>query len=131
MEISTLLGPDFISRDEDDLHSHGFSDMSSINIDRYPTAVVYPSSTEEVSKIAKICHKYKIPMSTSSPLPAHERQYADLSVPFSGGTSLEGNFASPHGGISIDFSHMDQILELHADEYITLTACPKTTCLTV
>lgn len=40
-----------------------------------------------------------------------------LTVPFSGGSSLEGNFSAPFGGISVDFAHMDQILDLHEDEY--------------
>jgi D-lactate dehydrogenase (cytochrome) len=60
------LGDDAISTDEDDLHFHGYSEYSTINIERLPTAVAYPRSTEEVSKIAKICHKYKVPMSELS-----------------------------------------------------------------
>jgi hypothetical protein len=39
-----------------------------------------------------------------------------FSVPYSGGTSLEANFSAPYGGMSIDFSFMDQIISLHADE---------------
>lgn len=37
-------------------------------------------------------------------------------VPYSGGSSLEANFSAPHGGMSIDFTHMDKIVQLHADE---------------
>lgn len=37
-------------------------------------------------------------------------------IPFSGGSSLEGNFSAPFGGFSIDFAFMDQILELHEDD---------------
>jgi len=44
---------------------HGYSEWSSINIAQLPVAVAYPKSTEEVSRIAKVCHKYKVPMSTS------------------------------------------------------------------
>ena len=73
------MGEDAISTDEDDLHHHGYSEFSTINIERLPTAVAYPQSTEEVSKIAKICHKYRVPM-----------------IPFSGGSSLEANFAAPY-----------------------------------
>lgn len=40
-------------------------------------------------------------------------------VPFSGGSSLEGNFSAPFGGISVDFTDMDQILDLHEDECVT------------
>ncbi|KAG5304311.1 oxidoreductase [Histoplasma capsulatum G186AR] len=37
-------------------------------------------------------------------------------IPFSGGSSLEGNFSAPHGGMSIDFVHMDKMIELHEDD---------------
>lgn len=37
-------------------------------------------------------------------------------IPYSGGSSLEANFSAPFGGVSIDFAHMDRILELHADD---------------
>ncbi|KAF2477293.1 D-lactate dehydrogenase mitochondrial precursor [Lindgomyces ingoldianus] len=98
-ELRYLLGSDAISTDDEDLHLHGYSEWSSINIDQLPVAVAYPKSTEEVSQIAKICHKYKIPM-----------------IPYSGGSSLEANFSAPYGGMSIDFSFMDQIISLHADD---------------
>lgn len=42
---------------------HGYSEWSSINIDQLPVAVAYPKSTEEVASIAKVCYKYKVPMS--------------------------------------------------------------------
>jgi hypothetical protein len=44
-------------------------------------------------------------------------------VPYSGGSSLEANFSAPHGGMSIDFSFMDQIVELHADELVDAYPC--------
>jgi hypothetical protein len=37
-------------------------------------------------------------------------------VPYSGGSSLEANFSAPYGGMSIDFTFMDKIITLHADE---------------
>ncbi|KAH7405859.1 D-lactate dehydrogenase mitochondrial precursor [Phaeosphaeria sp. MPI-PUGE-AT-0046c] len=98
-ELRKLLGDDAISTDDEDLHRHGYSEWSSINIDQLPVAVAYPKSTAEVSELAKICFKHKIPM-----------------IPYSGGSSLEANFSAPYGGMSIDFSFMDQIVELHADD---------------
>ncbi|KAK7530404.1 D-lactate dehydrogenase mitochondrial precursor [Phyllosticta citricarpa] len=98
-ELRHILGEDAISTDDEDLKVHGYSEWSSINIDQLPVAVAYPQSTEEVSQIAKICQKYKVPM-----------------IPFSGGSSLEGNFSAPFGGMSIDFAYMDKILELHEDD---------------
>ncbi|KAF1983811.1 D-lactate dehydrogenase mitochondrial precursor [Aulographum hederae CBS 113979] len=98
-ELRSELGEDTISTDDEDLHRHGFSEWSSINIDQLPVAVAYPQSTEEVSRIAAVCHKYRIPM-----------------IPYSGGSSLEANFSAPFGGMSVDFAHMDQILTLHEDD---------------
>ncbi|CRG82882.1 D-lactate dehydrogenase (cytochrome) [Talaromyces islandicus] len=98
-ELRADLGEDAISTDDDDLLEHGYSEWSSVNADRLPVAIAYPKSTEEVSKIAKVCYKYRMPM-----------------VPYSGGSSLEANFSAPYGGMTIDFAFMDRILELHDDD---------------
>jgi hypothetical protein len=45
---------------------HGYSEWSSINIDQLPVAVAYPRSTAEVSQVAKVCHKYRMPMGQST-----------------------------------------------------------------
>ncbi|KAI9368813.1 hypothetical protein BJX61DRAFT_196361 [Aspergillus egyptiacus] len=95
-ELRAKLGEDTISTEEDDLERHGFSEWSSVNADRLPVAIAYPSSTEDVSEIAKVCNKYKMPM-----------------VPYSGGSSLEANFSAPYGGLTIDFAYMNRILEVH------------------
>jgi len=93
------LGDECVSFDEDDIEVHGYSEMSTSNTDKRPVAIVTPRSTEEVSKIAKICTKYLVPM-----------------VPFGAGSSVEGNFSSPFSGICIDLSKMDQIIAFHEDD---------------
>lgn len=97
--LRSQLGEDAISTDDEDLLKHGYSEWSSINSDVLPVAVAYPKNTEEVVQIAKTCHKHKIPI-----------------LPYSGGSSLEANFAAPFGGVSVDFCFMDQILELRPDD---------------
>lgn len=37
-------------------------------------------------------------------------------IPYSGGSSLEGNFGAPFGGVSVDFAFMDQIIKLNGDD---------------
>lgn len=61
-----------------------------------PFLIVYPSSTDEVSAIMKVCHKRLIPV-----------------VAYSGGTSLEGQYVATRGGICIDFGRMGKIIQLH------------------
>ncbi|KAI1092905.1 FAD-linked oxidase-like protein [Rostrohypoxylon terebratum] len=98
-EISKNGGEDIISTDPEDLLAHGYSEWSTVNPDGLPVAVVYPRSTEQVSIIARICHKYRVPI-----------------IPYSGGSSLEGNFSAPYGGISVDFAYMDQIIQFNKDD---------------
>ncbi|CVK96093.1 probable D-lactate dehydrogenase (cytochrome) [Fusarium mangiferae] len=98
-EIRKALGEDAVSIEGEILHSHGYSDWSTINIDRLPVAVTFPKTTEEVAIIAKICHKRRVPM-----------------IPYSGGSSVEGHFSAPFGGVSVDFVNMNQILEMHSDD---------------
>jgi D-lactate dehydrogenase (cytochrome) len=52
-----------VSIEDEILHAHGYSEWSTINIDRLPVAVTFPKSTEDVATIAKICHKHLVPMS--------------------------------------------------------------------
>ena len=98
-EIRKAISEDTISIDDEDLKLHGYSEWSSTNIETLPVAVAYPKSTAEVSTIAKICNKYRVPI-----------------IPYSGGSSLEGNFSAPYGGISVDFAFMDQIIKFNKDD---------------
>src|SRR5258705_8650208 len=59
-----------------------------------PDAVAFARTTEEVSAIVKICAKHKVPV-----------------IPYGAGTSLEGQVAALHGGISIDVMEMNKVLE--------------------
>ena len=63
-------------------------------------AVAFPESNEEVSKILKICNKYKIPV-----------------VPFGTGTSLEGNVVGNENGITISLEKMNKILSVNAEDF--------------
>ncbi|KAL7620982.1 D-lactate ferricytochrome c oxidoreductase [Parahypoxylon ruwenzoriense] len=96
---STGEEENIISTDPEDLLAHGYSEWSTTNPDGLPVAVVYPRSTEQVSVIARICHKYRVPI-----------------IPYSGGSSLEGNFSAPYGGVSVDFAYMDQIIQFNKDD---------------
>jgi D-lactate dehydrogenase (cytochrome) len=96
-DFVALLGKEHVKTSGDELLRHATSEWSSYHSpDKTPFLVLYPSTTEEVSGIAKICHHRRIPITA-----------------FSGGTSLEGHFAATRGGVCIDFSRMDKVLALH------------------
>lgn len=100
-EFVDIVGEENVSTNENDLQSHAGSDWSSYMAKAHekPSSIVLPSTTGEVSKIMKVCHDRKIPVTA-----------------YSGGTSLEGHFSATRGGICIDFSRMDKILELHKED---------------
>jgi len=64
-----------------------------------PDAVVYAHSTEEVSAIVKICAATRTPI-----------------IPFGVGSSMEGHIGALQGGITIDLSEMNKIVEVHAED---------------
>ena len=65
-----------------------------------PDAVVWPQSTDEVSRIVALCHENRVPV-----------------IPFGAGTSLEGHVGAAFGGITVDLSRMDRILEVHTEDF--------------
>ena len=71
-----------------------------------PDAVVSPRNTEEVSKILKLCNKYKIPV-----------------VPRGSGTNLCAGTCPVEGGVVLLFKHMNKILEID-EENLTVTCQP-------
>ncbi|KAI0344438.1 hypothetical protein BDW22DRAFT_1354465 [Trametopsis cervina] len=91
-----FLDEGVVSTDPDVLHVHGYSE-NDYHPSSSPTVVVYANSTEDVVKIVNISRKYRMPI-----------------VPYSGATSLEGQYRAPAvGGICVDMSNMDKILEIH------------------
>jgi len=95
-QLETLFG-ERMSVNAGVRESHGRGEGSQAS--EPPDAVVFPTSADEVSQLAKLCHGAGVPL-----------------IPFGAGTSLEGHVAAPFGGISIDFSHMNAIIDVHAED---------------
>ena len=99
--LVALLGEDGVSDDLGNRIAHSSTEWSPApngDEDR-PSLVVYPKSTEDVSTIVKICHRYFVPI-----------------IAFSGGTSLEATLAAQNNEICIDFSKMNKVIALHKDD---------------
>ena len=95
-ELQDLLG-DRLSTGQSVREIHGRDEAYSEPA--LPDAVAFPENTGEVSAIMKICSAHKVPV-----------------VPFGIGTSLEGHVIPIHGGISVDTSRMNKVLEIHESD---------------
>jgi len=73
-------------------HSHGEGLADS----HPPDLVIYPESNEDVSAIVRLCNAAHVPV-----------------IAFGVGTSLEGHVAAIHGGVCLDLSRMNRVLEIN------------------
>ena len=64
-----------------------------------PDAVCFARSTEEVRDVVSICRRHRVPM-----------------IPFGVGTSLEGHILAVQGGVCIDLSQMNRVLQVHEED---------------
>src|SRR5512143_2494519 len=78
-----------------DQHSHG-EGMADAAL---PDVVVFPHTNEEVAAIVRLCNAARVPV-----------------IAFGVGTSLEGHVAALYGGVSLDLSQMNRVLEVNAED---------------
>jgi len=76
-------------------HSHG----EGLADPALPDVVVYPHSNDEVAAIVRLCHLARVPV-----------------IAFGVGTSLEGHVAALYGGVCLDLSQMNRVLEINAGD---------------
>ncbi|SCH12433.1 MULTISPECIES: FAD-binding oxidoreductase [unclassified Romboutsia] len=93
--------------------SEDFSHDELGGVEKYPEVLITARSTEQVSKIMKYAYENNIPV-----------------TPRGQGTGLVGASVAIHGGIMINLSKMDKILELD-EENLTLTVEPGVLLMTI
>ncbi len=103
-EIEKIIGSDYIT-DKDFMKAAYSRNVDPAFPDRWADMIVRPETVEEVSEIVKIANKYKIPM-----------------VPRGGGADLVGGSVA-EGGILIDLTRMNKILEINKDDYYIVVEC--------
>jgi D-lactate dehydrogenase (cytochrome) len=95
-ELRSLLGDRLSSTNAvREHHSRGESHHEP----SMPDAVAFPVSTAEVSAIAALCTRERVPM-----------------TPFGAGSSLEGHVVPVRHGLTIDLSRMNRVLRVSADD---------------
>ncbi|WP_373895802.1 FAD-binding oxidoreductase [Virgibacillus sp. CBA3643] len=98
-ELEKLLRNDQVSLNATVLEEHSADE--SYHTPSSPNVVVFPENTNEVSEIIKLADKYQTPV-----------------VPYGLGTSLEGHVIPYDHGITIDFSLMNNILEILEKDFL-------------
>ena len=96
-DLKAALGAERVSTAAAVREHHGHDE--SHFPDALPDVVVFPESTEEVAAVVKACAKHDFPV-----------------IPYGTGTSLEGHILAIHGGVSLDVSRMNRVLEVHAED---------------
>jgi D-lactate dehydrogenase (cytochrome) len=94
--LETYLGAKF-SRTEADRNLHGQNETYYPLTP--PDAVVYPTSTQDVSEILKICNEEECPVTA-----------------YGAASSLEGQHLAVKGGISLDLRDMAQVVQVNAED---------------
>ncbi len=98
--LKETVGEDQVSCELIDLISH--SADASVFRSR-PDVVVYATTTEQVSAILKMVHEERIPL-----------------TPRGAGTNLSGEAVPIKGGIVLDLSRMDRILEISLEDRVAV-----------
>ncbi|CAK4082140.1 unnamed protein product [Aphanomyces euteiches] len=74
-----------------------------------PDAVAFVNNTEEVAKVLKICNESKTPV-----------------IPFGAGSSLEGHISAVSGGISLDLTGMNSVVNIEPENMSCRVQCGVT-----
>jgi D-lactate dehydrogenase (cytochrome) len=95
------LGEDQLSFGDSDLENHaGDWGAESRGTGVLPDVVVWPESAKEVSRVLEAATENEVPV-----------------TPYAAGTGLEGNAVPAHGGISMDLTRMNSVIEHRSDDF--------------
>ncbi len=95
-DLAAFLGPR-LSRARGDLDQHGASETWFPPTP--PDAVAYPETTAEVARIVATCARHRCPVTA-----------------WGTGTALEGHALAVRGGLSLDLSRMNRVLEIRSGD---------------
>ncbi len=95
--LQAIVGPENVSARTADLEAHSIDE--SCVTPCLPEVIVWPGDTEQVAGVLRYANEHEIPV-----------------VPWSGGSSLEGNPVPVHGGIVLAMYRLKEILDVNEDD---------------
>ena len=99
-ELAGVVPEDRIRADPEEIERHGGA-FFTYHAPHPPDAVVFPKDRDEVVEILRFANGRGVPV-----------------VPFGEGSSLEAHTIPLHGGISLDFGSMDEIVEVRPEDFV-------------
>ncbi|XP_049720912.1 probable D-lactate dehydrogenase, mitochondrial isoform X3 [Elephas maximus indicus] len=96
--LKAVVGPSSVSTAAVIREQHGRDE--SVHRCQPPDAVVWPQNVYQVCRLAALCYCQGVPI-----------------IPFGTGTGLEGGVCAVQGGVCINLTHMDRILELNLEDF--------------
>jgi len=103
-ELILAVGSEWVISDPDRLLVYEADAQTAQKL--APQAVVLPSDTEEVSRVARVLHRHGVPM-----------------VPRGAGTGLSGGALAIEGGVVVGTSRMSRILEVDPENRRAVVQC--------
>jgi D-lactate dehydrogenase (cytochrome) len=98
-ELNALLKPGQVGTSHAVLEQHAHGESYHLWV--LPDAVVFPESTADVARVLRFAAERRIPV-----------------TPVGANSSLEGHTVPLHGGISLDLTRMDRILEFRPEDLL-------------
>jgi D-lactate dehydrogenase (cytochrome) len=99
-ELANVVSEDRIRADAEEIERHG-QPFFTYHTPHLPEVVVFPESRDEVVEILRFANERGVPV-----------------VPYGQGSSLEGHTIPKEGGISLDTSLMDEVLEVRPEDFV-------------
>ncbi|MXR51254.1 FAD-binding protein [Halovenus sp. WSH3] len=96
--LTESLGDGQVTTGQDALEEHATDWGTATGTE--PEAVVYPTTTEEVATVLEAANERGIPV-----------------TPYAAGTGLEGNAVPAEGGISMDLTRMNEVLDVRPEDF--------------
>ncbi len=94
-ELEHIVGKKNVIRDREKMHDYSHDEFSLSDIAHEPDVVVKPGSTDEVSRVCRLAHEERIPV-----------------TPRGGATGLCGGCVPNTGGIVLSLERMNRIVEV-------------------
>ncbi|XP_006878668.1 PREDICTED: probable D-lactate dehydrogenase, mitochondrial [Elephantulus edwardii] len=96
--LKAVVGPPYVSTAAAVREQHGQDE--SVHRCQPPDAVVWPQNVDQVSRLTVLCYSQGVPI-----------------IPFGTGSGLEGGVCAVQGGVCINLTHMDRIVELNPEDF--------------